>query len=206
MWNWFSCLQTVLVFCNLSIRVSNLLKREFFRTMLVNAVMRKLAAGKNVCNWNVLEAIRVLAVSGEKIVPGVIAACFRHAGFVKNGPNHTSTTCENILPDEPSVSVHEPGVWSTVSELLHAPCTFDGFVSTGNNVDVCGELIDAELVDLVCSNKDESVSEEEHNEEGTSVTTAVPSQTSLMEALDVLNNFYRRMNTSVTDLLIFQDV
>ncbi|KAJ8883730.1 hypothetical protein PR048_015584 [Dryococelus australis] len=59
--------------------VFNLLKREL-HTMLVNAVMKKLAAGKTICKWNVIEAIKAIA----KIVFEMIAACFRHAGYKKN--------------------------------------------------------------------------------------------------------------------------
>lgn len=177
--------------------VFNLLKREF-RKQLVNAVMRKLAAGKTMCKWNVLEAIRALAVSWENITPEVIAACFRHAGF-RNNPDDDATSLEDALPDS---SADEPSVWPSVAEQLNVSCTFEEFVTVDKNVDVCGEMTDAELVDLV-TNQDDAASEEDDDQ---SDDVAVPTQASVMEALDIISSFYQHKNASTQDMMHFQAV
>ncbi|KAJ8895050.1 hypothetical protein PR048_000375 [Dryococelus australis] len=73
----------------------NLLKHKF-HSVLINAVMRKLAAGKTFYKWMCVMPLEHF-VSWEKIAPEVRAACFRQAGFRKNNlikvvpPHHGNT-------------------------------------------------------------------------------------------------------------------
>ncbi|KAJ8866716.1 hypothetical protein PR048_032577 [Dryococelus australis] len=72
--------------------------------------------------WNVLDAIRSIAVSWEQITPQAIAVCFRHSGFHHN-------YCDVTNEDEVDVEdeLPEPNAWNQlIDNNITVDCQFHG--------------------------------------------------------------------------------
>jgi hypothetical protein len=72
-------------------------------------------------------------------------------------------------------------------------------------LDVCGEMTDTDLIDLVTNEDIHSENEKQNTEDN---SRQVPKQAALMEALDVIHTFYQTAKAPVTtdDLMSYQQV
>ena len=109
-----------------------------FRSMLVNALMRKLATGSSSIKWNVLDAMRAVSVSWQNISTKSINNCFKHAGFAyDNEQCHSETE-----------TLQEPEGWNEIVSKLNVECGYEDYVAADDNITVTEELNDAELLEL----------------------------------------------------------
>jgi hypothetical protein len=106
---------------------------------------------------NVLDAICAITVSWERITLETIAACFRHIGFHSD----PISAEEYHRPQE----LQEPEGWSSVTEKLDVTCSFAEYIAADEIVDVCSEMTDTDLTDLV-TNEDIHSENEEQNKRG----------------------------------------
>jgi hypothetical protein len=107
--------------------VFRLMKHNFL-SMLVNYLLKRLETGKDIMKWNVLAAIRVIAVSWERIIAETIAACFRHAGFrsdpISEEEDHRSQELQepegfSLVTEKMEVTVH---LWNTSQQMELLMC------------------------------------------------------------------------------------
>ncbi|KAJ8881481.1 hypothetical protein PR048_017962 [Dryococelus australis] len=96
--------------------------------------------------------------------------------------NEDETAVEDELP--------EPDGWNQLTYNITVDCQLQDFVAVDENVEVYGQMTDAELIELATKQEENSSSWYEQKE----------TPQAALEALDVLNNFYRASNTSVTEL------
>ena len=77
-------------------------------------------------------------------------------------------------------------------------CGYEDYVAADDNITITEELNDAELVELRNSSVHEEYSDDDDTKED--AVPIAPSKSSVLQALDVINDFNRAENASVDDL------
>lgn len=198
-----------------------LVKRRF-RATLVNSIVRQLSNDNaSIKKWNVLDAMRGIATSWKAVPADSIAACFRHAHFIK--PANEDGEVDGVIDDEldddleasepideiedPTYEIEEPASWATVAEKLGANCTFDDYVNIDKVAMVCEDIDDEGLIDAVinCSeNEPENESDEEA--ESDDETPGFPKLDDILKALNVIDSLYKNVDASPEELLTYHSV
>ncbi|KAJ8889706.1 hypothetical protein PR048_009207 [Dryococelus australis] len=109
--------------------------KHHFHSLLVQDLLRKVVLGKELVKWNVLEAIRAIAISWSMITAQSVVGCFRHAGF---------HMWKILLRPWRNLSAlgDTPGEVECAHQLKQ-------LVSADVDTEVCGELNDEELINFV---------------------------------------------------------
>lgn len=143
--------------------------KHFYRCLLVRNLLTDSFKNSQI---NVLDAARMCHNAWSQVTETTIANCFRKAGFIKNGV--PAVVQEENLPP--------PEAWDDNI----AGISFEEFVNLDENVEVCGELSDKDILSEV-SNKmsaeDDNIEEDKEEEQA-----PIPSST---EALSHLSEFRR---------------
>ncbi|CAB3249172.1 unnamed protein product [Arctia plantaginis] len=104
---------------------------------------------------DVLQAMWMIAKAWNLVTEKTIANCFKKSGF--------KVTCEDEEDDLPVAELAR--TWQRVQEELHLQETdFEDFVTFDNDLAICGELTDAEIVTSVLPVTNAEADEDEEEE------------------------------------------
>lgn len=107
---------------------------------------------------DVLQAMWMIAKAWSLVTERTIANCFKKSGF--------NVTCEDEQDDLPLAELNR--IWQRGREELHFQETsFENFINFDNEVAVCGELTDADIVTSVQPVTDAEVDDDEEEEGNT---------------------------------------
>lgn len=174
--------------------------KHFYRRLLVQNILSDgFSTDKNGKNRiSVLDAMRMSHSAWTQVTAKTIANCFRKAGFVKD-------LDQNEEADEDQVETSESETnWEAVEQAAGIP--FDEFISLDDNVAVCGELTDEEILADVISRTAADKSSDEEGEEEEEPATEQPILTS-SQALTQVQELrrYAEAQTNVSDQ-VFQSL
>lgn len=138
---------------------------------------------------NVLDAMWMVIKAWKNVTETTIANCFRKSGFKVNNPDQDE---EDDLEDLQPLSNLIEGCWPTVQESLNIDMDFEEFVNFDNELAVCGELSEAEILATVTGDGDANagVPEEEDEDEDVGEDEPDPTMKDVREALHVLKCFF----------------
>lgn len=124
--------------------------KHFYRRLVVQNILSGSFLDKHdKVKINVLEAARMCHSAWTQVTEKTIVNCFRKAGFTKKADKNKDV--EEYVPALAG--------WENVG--LEAGVSFEEFVNLDENVAVCGELTDAEILTEVTTKKTDNSSDEE---------------------------------------------
>ncbi|KAJ8884058.1 hypothetical protein PR048_015915 [Dryococelus australis] len=97
---------------------------------------------------------------GQK-TPQAISGCFKHAGF-------KSTSDEKMVEVESLLVLEKPGHWEMLTEKMGTAISFNNFVEVYGCMGVCGQMTDANIINVV-THKDANSSEREDDDGDTDI-------------------------------------
>lgn len=131
-------------------------------------------------NINVLDAMWMITKAWNKVTDRTILNCFKKSGF------KTKTEDDDDTEQPPSEITETPGNWEKVREALNLQqeAEFEDFVTFDDDIAVCGELTDADIISSVSSVPNENA--EDDDEEYIISEKPDPTIKDAREALNVL--------------------
>lgn len=171
--------------------------KHFYRRLLVQNIMSGSFTDKNGKNKiNVLDAMRMSHSAWAQVTATTVANCFCKAGFVRDLDH-------NKEAEEDRVLMPETNNWEAVEEAAGIP--FDEYVSLDENVAVCGEQSDAEiLADVISRTTTDKSSDEEGEEEEPAAEQPILTSSQAMTQVEELRR-YVEAQTNVSDQ-VFQSL
>lgn len=164
--------------------------KHFYRRLLVENILTGDYDALKI-KLDILQASRMCKQAWDQVTPETVKNCFKKAGFVKKEDDEGSieTAAETI----PSVDG-----WDDV--INNPAIAFEDFVDVDENVAVCGELTDAEIVADVLNEKqeDDDASGDEHVEDVPEKT--VPSAADATNYIKELRLFFESRNDVSDDI------
>lgn len=111
--------------------------KYFYRRLLVEDILTGDDDALKI-KLDVLQASRMCKKAWDQVTPETIKNCFRKAGFVKN-ENDEESSVETSAETMPSVDD-----WDDV--ITNPAISYEDFVNVDENVAVCGDLTNAEII------------------------------------------------------------
>lgn len=139
---------------------------------------------------SVLDAMWMITKAWNKVTPRTIANCFKKGGF--QAPIEDEDDISDPSPSEVTVT---PAHWDAVREELDLQdMDFEEFVTFDDEVAVCGQLTESEIVSSVSSVPDEVDAEDEDEEDEVDSESVQPDPTvkDAREAINVLKNVFAK--------------
>ncbi|KAG8259712.1 hypothetical protein J6590_008748 [Homalodisca vitripennis] len=129
-------------------------------------------------NINVLDAMWMITKAWSKVTETTIFNCFKKSEF-------TVTTQEDNSDQPPTQEIDTVEGWESVKEALELEkdAEFEDFVTFDDDVAVCGELTDADIISSMTSVLDENVAAEDDDEDEPDCVKPDPNLTGAREAL-----------------------
>lgn len=139
---------------------------------------------------NVLDAMWMVTKAWSNVTKKTISNCFKKSGFHVVDPEDD----EDDQPLRPAPKDAEVGLaknWNKVSEVLGLQdMEFEEFVDFDDDVAVCGELTDVDILASVQPSDSEDEAAEDEEEEGAESDRRDPSTKDAREAIDMLKCFF----------------
>lgn len=151
--------------------------KHYYRRSLVENILTEDCDALKI-KLDILQASRMCKKAWDSVTPETIKHCFKKAGFVKIGDD--SINANTITETEALVSVND---WNDVNS--DPAISFEDFVGVDEDVAVCGEISDAEIINEVINNGEKQDGDESSGDETGDVSVAVESVPS---AADAMNN------------------
>ncbi|XP_054259576.1 tigger transposable element-derived protein 6-like [Macrosteles quadrilineatus] len=155
-------------------------------------------------NINILDAMWMTTKAWSKVTETTISNCFRKSGFAV--PTSEDNTAQPFTQ-----AVDVPESWEQIQEVLNLQedaAGFEDFVTFDDDLAVCGELTDAEIISSVTSDENADVADvEEDNDEDEQTELPDPTSKEAHQALSLLKRFFLKKSglsdgvvKSITDL------
>lgn len=155
-----------------------------YRARLLGRTLVCFDSGKSY-SVNLFSALGMLADAWKAVQPSTIANCFRHAGFCnceEASPGDAIGTAENIDNGEQLIAdLRSSGM------DLPAAVTFDEFAAIDDNIELCAELTDDEIVRQVTAPPQSDL---DSDDEDDACGRPQPSPQDVANALALLYNIY----------------
>lgn len=154
--------------------------KHFYRRLVVQNILSGMYTDKNgKINIDLLQAARMCNSAWNQVSETTIANCFRKAGFYHKEDDEQVEAAEETVPNVVDN-------WEDVGHDVGVP--YLDFVNMDENLAVCGELTDAEILEDVCK-RHESASSEDEGEQPELPQTQIPSCADTMEHISQLRRF-----------------
>uniref|UniRef100_A0A1B6C052 DDE-1 domain-containing protein n=1 Tax=Clastoptera arizonana TaxID=38151 RepID=A0A1B6C052_9HEMI len=159
--------------------------KHFYRRHLVQTLLTDSLEKNTFSKIDILQAARMCHSAWGQVSQTTIANCFKKAGFAKNSDQNPSEVLEEDAPSTPDG-------WEATA--------FEEYVNVDEQVAVCGELSDQDILAEVKNNDLSDLEEEEGEEEEVLIPTTA-------EALQQLSVFLRYIEgqTNVSET-VFQSL
>lgn len=141
-------------------------------------------------NISVLDAMWMITKAWDNVDDKTIVNCFKKSGFQVSDLN------QNQDEDELEVQLPEPieGCWPRVREALNVDLAFEDYVNVDDDIAICGELTDAEIVSSVAGEQ-ETVEEAEDDVDEELVSDQQDfTSKDARDALNVLKCYFLKKN------------
>lgn len=157
-----------------------------YRKEVVQQFLRDMES-RSPTNINVLDAMWMITKAWNKVTESTISNCFKKSGFAV-------TTQEDNPEQPPTQDTDNAEGWEKIREALNLQedAEFEEFVTFDDDVAVCGELTDAEIVSSVTSVPDEDADPEDDDEDQQDCEMPDPTLKEAREALNVLKCFFQK--------------
>ncbi|XP_050338066.1 tigger transposable element-derived protein 4-like [Bactrocera neohumeralis] len=162
--------------------------KSYFRKFLVLKLINVHDNIKNnkvgQVNITILDSILMMYDAWNKVSEITISNCFKHAGFSIANIGVTSTSISSDFDDEDDVPL---SVWASAfeSSLPISTEEIEEFSSIDNNLAICGELTDEEIVQNVIVDKSDSDDSADENDQ----ISSSPSVSEALKSAEILNQF-----------------
>ncbi|XP_046400914.1 tigger transposable element-derived protein 4-like [Ischnura elegans] len=163
--------------------------KHFYRGLLVENILSGEGNSLKI-KLDILEASRMCKQAWDKVKPETIKNCFKKAGFVKTDEESAERTeLDEILPIDG---------WEDVAP--NPIILYEDFLNVDENVAVCGELTDADIVAEVLDTEtqnNEGSGDEIEGSRADEEETPVPSAADAMDYLREIRRFVESRNNVV---------
>lgn len=168
--------------------------KHFYRRLVVQNILTGTYIDKNdKIKIDILQAARMCNSAWSQVTQTTIANCFRKGGFTHNNGEEQNEVSAETLP--------AVGNWEDV--LHDAGVSYEDFVNLDENLVVCGELTDAEiLADVIGNRNDSAASSNEEEEQPDLQRKPIPTTAQAMDHIEELRRYVER-HQNVSDS-IFQ--
>ena len=171
---------------NLKVKYRKLVARRFLDSI----------ENKTVSDSNVLDAMQMLRSAWRDVTAQTVANCFHQAGFAAalcNGANDS--------PDPPAVQAEEEEEDDDIPLARLFPAggvTFDDYATADDAVETCKEPSVSDIAEEVLASRipsdaghdnNSDMEEEDEDQHNTDATSAAPSTSDVMTAIDTLRRF-----------------
>lgn len=169
--------------------------KHFYRRLLVENILSGDYEALKI-KLDVLQASRMCKKAWDQVTSETIANCFRKAGFIKkaNGNESSVETAGETLPSVDG--------WDDI--IADPAISYEDFVNVDENVAVCGELTDAEIIDDVRGSETQDGDDESGDELVDISEKCVPSAADATHHIIELRRFFE--NRSDVSESVFQSL
>ncbi|XP_054283402.1 tigger transposable element-derived protein 6-like [Macrosteles quadrilineatus] len=181
-----------------------------YRREVVKRFLRDMD-NESMTQINLLDALWMVSKAWNCVTSVTIKNCFNACGF--EVPQHTTGNELDEVQDEPSIAdINEtPAEWTVAAQALNVEeLAFVDFVDFDDDVAVCGELTDADIITSVAGgSSSNAVSSDEGEEDEGESTQPDPTLKDARAAIHVIRCFFEKksvMSDSVVNCINNLDI
>lgn len=139
---------------------------------------------------NILDAMWMVTKAWTNVTNTTIANCFKKSGFKVNEPDRIQDEDDPVVPTQPNIEVE----WPRVQDALYVDMAFEEFVTFDDELAVCGELSEAEILSSVTGEPIEDDDPDKDDEEDAANDQPDYTAKDAKEAIDVLKCYFLKKN------------